>query len=317
MRMAEQIWSVARKLRLEYPGAHYHVMSRGDRREEIFKDDRDRFCFLETLGQACAKTGWRLHAWCLMANHFHLVVETPRANLVSGMKWLLGVYTLRFNRRHKLSGHLFGGRYKSLVVDGSGNGYLKTVCDYVHLNPIRAGLLEATAGLSRFPWSSYPAYLSRPSKRPEWLRVGKLLGEHGIPEDSAAGRRQFELRMEQRRASEDKEEWVPLRRGWFLGDKKFRKKLLAQMSERRSANHYGDEATESDLERAEGVVESELGRLGWKGSELGRRRKGDPKKVEMALRLRKESTMPMKWIAKRLKMGAPGSLSNLLRQKRK
>src|SRR5213593_4753214 len=131
-----------RPLRIEYAGARYHVMSRGDRREAIFHDDADRREFLRTLGEACLKTGWQVHAYCLMSNHFHLVVETPRANLVAGMKWFLGVYTSRFNRRHKLFGHLFSGRYKSLIVDGSGTGYLKTVCDYVHLNPVRARLIK-------------------------------------------------------------------------------------------------------------------------------------------------------------------------------
>ncbi len=80
---------------------------------------------------ACEKTGWQVHAYCLMSNHFHLVVETPRANLIEGMRWLLGTYTMRFNRRHKLSGHLFAGRYKSLLIDGATPGYLRTVCDYV------------------------------------------------------------------------------------------------------------------------------------------------------------------------------------------
>jgi REP element-mobilizing transposase RayT len=133
---------MARKLRLEYAGAIYHVMSRGDRREPIFKDDDDRKVFLKTLGEACGKTGWEVHAFCLMDNHFHMVVETPAANLVAGMKWFLGTYTGRFNRRHRVFGHLFSGRYKALVVDGSGSGYLKTVCDYVHLNPVRAGLVR-------------------------------------------------------------------------------------------------------------------------------------------------------------------------------
>ena len=126
---------MARKLRVEYPGAIYHLMDLGDRRESIFKDDEDRQRFLGTLGEACVKTGWQVHAYCPMSNHFHLVIETPQANLVRGMKWLLGVYTFRFNRRHKLFGHLFSGRYKSLIVDGSDSGYLKTVCD-VHLNPV-------------------------------------------------------------------------------------------------------------------------------------------------------------------------------------
>jgi REP element-mobilizing transposase RayT len=109
---------VPRKLRIQYPGAIYHVMNRGDQREDIFKNDQDRRRFLATLSQACEKTMWQVHAYCLMRNHFHLVAETPQANLVSGMKWLLGVYTKRYNIRHKLCGHLFAGRYKALVVDG-------------------------------------------------------------------------------------------------------------------------------------------------------------------------------------------------------
>jgi len=120
---------MARKLRVQYPGAIYHVMNRGDRREAIFSDDHDRQRFLDTLGEAREKTDWQVHAFCLMHNHFHLVLETPRANLVEGMQWFLGVYTSRFNHRHKEFGHLFSGRYKALIVDGSGSGYLKTVCD--------------------------------------------------------------------------------------------------------------------------------------------------------------------------------------------
>jgi len=125
-----------RKLRVEYEGAIYHVMNRGDRRESIFLCDEDRQLFLETLQEVCQKTGWQVHGYCLMGNHFHLVIETPRANLIAGMRWFLGTYTARFNRRHKFFGHLFSGRYKSLIVDGSGTGYLKTVCDYVHSSPL-------------------------------------------------------------------------------------------------------------------------------------------------------------------------------------
>ena len=146
---------MARKLRIQYPGAIYHVMNRGDRRQDIVRTDDDRELFVRTLGEACAKTDWQVHAWGLMRNHFHLVVETPKPNLVEGMKWFLGVYTARFNRRHKFFGHLFSGRYKSLFVDGSGNGYLKSVCDYVHLNPARAGLLRPRQALREYRWSSY------------------------------------------------------------------------------------------------------------------------------------------------------------------
>src|SRR5256886_12699044 len=192
-----------RKLRIEYEGAIYHVMNRGDRQEPIFKDDTDRQRFLEALAECCAKTDWQVHALCLMPNHFHLVVETPKSNLVAGMKWLLGTYTGRFNQRHKLVGHLFSGRYKALIVDGSGNGYLRTVCDYVHLNPVRAKLLKLEQPLREYRWSSYGEYLKSPTRRPEWLKVGRLFGEMGIPQDSAAGRRQFEQMMEQRRELEE------------------------------------------------------------------------------------------------------------------
>jgi len=113
---------MARKLRVQYPGAIYQVMNRGDRRKPIFKDDADYERFPATLGEACLKTGWQVHAYCLMPNHSHLAVETSQANLVSGMKWFLGTYTSRSNRRHKLLGHLFSRRYKSLIVDGSGTG---------------------------------------------------------------------------------------------------------------------------------------------------------------------------------------------------
>ena len=174
-----------------------------------------------------------------MPNHFHWVVETPQPNLVAGMKWLLGTYTSRFNRRHKLFGHLFSGRYKSLIVDGSGSGYLKSVGDNVHLNPARAKLVAADAPSKSFAWSSWPAYLLARSKRPAWLRVDRLLGEWGIPKDSPAGRQRLERALEERRGAEEGEEFKPIRRGWWLGEETFREELLTQMSERLGAEHYG------------------------------------------------------------------------------
>jgi len=110
-------------------GAVYHVMDRGDHQENIFRDEEDRRLFLVALEEVCQKASWQVHAFCLMSNRFHLVLETPSPNLVEGMKWFLGVYTRRFNARHKVFGHLFSSRYKALLVDGSGNGCLKTVGD--------------------------------------------------------------------------------------------------------------------------------------------------------------------------------------------
>ena len=304
---------MARKLRVEYPGAIYHLMNRGDRREPIFRDNDDRCRFVETLGEACLKTRWQVHAYCLMGNHFHLVVETPGANLVAGMKWFLGTYTARFNRRHKLFGHLFSGRYKSLIVDGSGNGYLRTVCDYAHLNPVRAKLLSPDQALRTYRWSSYGEYLKAPGKRPRWLRVDRLLGEMGIPQDSAAGRRQFELMMEERRRKDEPGDWKAVRRGWCLGDEPFRQELLEQMGRQMGRHHGGPERQESAQARAERLLAEELKRRGWSHEELDQRPKGDRVKVQMAKRLRKETTMTMDWIARKLNMGAAGYAANCLR----
>jgi REP element-mobilizing transposase RayT len=308
---------MARKLRLEYAGAIYHVMNRGDRREPIFKDDEDRQRFLTTLGEACAKTGWQVHALCLMPNHFHLVVETPRGNLVAGMKWLLGTYTLRFNRRHRVSGHLFSGRYKALIVDGSGDGYLKTVCDYVHLNPVRAKLLTSEQPLSEYRWSSWPEYLKSPGKRPAWLRVDRLLGEYRIPQDSAAGRRHLAASLEQRRGAEEGGEFKAIRRGWFLGDEALKRELLAQVSAKTGQWHYGELVQESAEATAERMVKEELSKRKWDETTLARRRKGDAVKVALAERLQRETTVTLAWIAARLHMGTRSYLAHLLYWKRR
>ena len=309
--------SMARKLRVEYPGAIYHVMNRGDRREPIFLDDTDRQRFVQTLGEACGRSGWQVHAYCLMPNHFHLVVETPQPTLVAGMKWFLGTYTGRFNRRHKLFGHLFSGRYKSLIVDGSGNGYLRTVCQYVHLNPARARLIKPEQQLRAYPWSSWSDYLRSPGKRPAWLRVDRVLGELGIPKDSAAGRQELERVMEGRRGAEAEAGYKAIRRGWFFGEKALKKELLGQMSERLGPEHYGQERQESQREAAERVVAEELRRRRWQEAALEQRAKGDPEKVKIAIRLRKETLMTVAWIAQRLRMGSVANVNTLLYQWRR
>ncbi|MEW6303073.1 MAG: transposase [Verrucomicrobiota bacterium] len=301
-----------RKLRVEYPGAIYHVMNRGDRREPIFRDARDRRRFIDTLEETCAKTGWQVHALCLMPNHFHLVVETPQGNLVAGMKWFLGTYTARFNRRHRVFGHLFGGRYKALLVDGSGNGYLRTVCEYVHLNPHRARLVGPKTPLSDYPWSSYAWYLAAPRKRPSWLRVDRVLGECGIPRDSVAGRREYERQMERRRWEADGQEYGGIRRGWCLGDAAFRRELLAAVAERAGAHHYGEELRESAEAKAQRLITQAVRQAGWRAADLSRRRKGDPWKVKLAQRLRRETTVTVEWIARQLHMGTRGHLTHLL-----
>ena len=298
-----------RPLRIEYEGARYHVMSRGDRREAIFLDDADRNEFLRTLGEACAKTAWQVHAYCLMSNHFHLVVETPRLNLALGMKWLLGTYTQRFNRRHKHWGHLFGGRYKAQMIDGRSQDYLRRACDYVHLNPVRAGIIAREARLDSFRWSSYPAY-RRPKLRPPWLRVDRLLGEHGLADDTAASRREFERRMHQ--ARREPEDETQLRRGWKIGAEDFRDWLAEKLLRRGRKGEQARDRTETDEALAEGMVVEALAAIRWREIDLALQPKGHRVKVEIAQRLREQTPMTRQWIADRLRMGSASYVSNLL-----
>jgi putative transposase len=304
-----------RKLRLQYPGAVYHVMSRGDRRESIFLNDVDRQDFLKTLAEACQKTGWQLHAYCLMSNHYHLVMETPEPNLVAGMAWLQSTYTIRLNHRHQLIGHVLSGRYKAQLVEGSGNGYLRTACDYVHLNPVRAGMLRDEERLLSYPWSSFGAYLAAPEHRPSWIRVDRLLGEHGLQGDTAVTRQQFEQRMEQRRREEtDPEALRSLRRGWCLGSSGFRREMLARMEGGLGEHHSGELHRASAEAKAKRIVSEELQRHGRQEADLLTHAKSDPVKLELAARLRRETTLPIKAIAALAQLGSSKSANAKLHQ---
>ena len=308
---------MARKLRVQYPGAIYHAMNRGDRREPIFRDDRDRQTFLLTLEEACEKTEWQIHAWCLMLNHFHLVIETPRPNLVDGMRWFLGVYSRRFNLRLKEVGHVFSGRYKALLVDGSESGYLKTVCDYVHLNPVRANLVAGEDRIAQYYWSSVRSYLEEPSSRPPWLRTDRLLGEWGIPNDSPAGRREFCARMEGRRRAELEPGYDPYGKEWCVGSETFRQELLRQVEIAATPRHRGPEIFETGVAKAERILREELESRHWSYDNLQTLRKGDPEKVRIAYRLRRETTMTLAWISEHLVMGSTGYVDCLLYKYRK
>jgi putative transposase len=302
---------MARPLRVEYAGARYHVVSRGDRREPIFLDDRDRKQFLDTLGQACGKTGWQVHAYCLMNNHFHLVVETPQANLATGMKWLLGTYTQRFNRRHRHWGHLFGGRYKAQLIDERSPGYLVIAANYVHLNPVRAGLLRKTDSLQKYLWSSYPTYL-RQALQPPWLRIDRVLGEHGIQHDSAKGRREFSRRIQQLCRAEEISQHAALLRGWKIGGEDFADWLAEKLARRGRKGERASERGETDQALAERLVRKALSKMGWTENDLKRRAKGDREKVKIARRLREHTPMSRQWIATRLHMGSASYLSALI-----
>ena len=160
---------MARPLRIEYAGALYHVTSRGDRREDIYLDDEDREAWLEVLAIVCQRFNWRCHAWCLMDNHYHLVIETVKGNLSRGMRQLNGVYTQKSNRRHQQSGHLFQGRYKAILIDR--DSYLLEVSRYVVLNPVRARMVREAGD---WAWSSYRGMVGE-APVSEWLEVDWLL----------------------------------------------------------------------------------------------------------------------------------------------
>lgn len=177
---------MARPLRIEYPGAHYHVMSRGNERQPIVRDDADRVKRLDWLRRAIEMYGWRLHAFVLMENHDHLFVETPDANLSAGMQFLNGSYTSYFNRRHRRCGHLFQGRFKSQLVEEE--GYYLEVSRYIHLNPVRAQCVERA---QQYRWSSYPGY-HHGGRTCDWVTYDKVLGEFGPdPKQARRSYRQF------------------------------------------------------------------------------------------------------------------------------
>ena len=212
--------------------------------------------------------------------------------------------------QYKLFGHLFSGRYKSLIVDGSGDDYLRTVCDYVHLNPIRAKLLQPEQPLQEYRWSSYPEYLKSVGQRVSWLRVDRVLGELGIRRDDATGRKLFAQVMKERRGKDKPGEWKLVRRGWFLGGAQLREQVLEMMESGMGAYHGGEERRETEAQR---LVLEELRKRRWTEQDLKKRRKTDAHKVKMAARLRSESVMTLDWIARCLQMGCRHTVANCLK----
>ena len=206
---------------MEYPGAVYHIMARGNHGQEICADDRDRQMWLAAVAEACHRTGWRMHAWVLMGNHQHLLLETPEANLVNGMKWLQGTYTQRYNARHRQRGHLFQGRYRAMPVAVDEPHYFRVVSTYIHLNPARAKLIRVgEQKLWEYPWSSYPHYVRRAA--PKWLETARVMASVGLPPEDRSGyeayleSRVLELGIKAGRR-EWEAQWRNLRRGWYVG----------------------------------------------------------------------------------------------------
>ena len=308
--------AMARKVRVEFPGAVYHVMCRGDRRESIFEDDFDRVRFLETLAQACQRTGWRIHAYVLMSNHYHWLLETPQANLVAGMRWFQSTFTVRYNLRHRKAGHLFQGRYKAVLVDPERDGYFATVADYIHLNPARARLVGKKDALLDFRWSSLPAYVGRTSQRPAWLEVSRVLGELGF-DGRARDRRAYGQRMEERaREGLEEETLRQLRRGWMLGGDAFRDRVLDWMEKNaggRAVRKVRREEADADhgQGQAERIIKEMLKGLNMSEREVVSARKGDWRKRVIAQRVRGETSVSLRWLGARLGMGSEGHVSRV------
>ena len=162
---------MARPLRIEYPGAVYHITGRGNERKAIFKDDHDRKAFLSTLQHANNRYNWTCHSYCLMNNHYHLLIETPDGNLSIGMRQLNGIYTQLYNKRHKRNGHLFQGRYKAILIQK--DTHLLEVYRYIVLNPVRAGTVGQP---DAWKWSSYRATAGREQPHP-CLTTAWILGQ--------------------------------------------------------------------------------------------------------------------------------------------
>src|SRR5690606_9803732 len=202
---------MARPIRLEFAGALYHVTARGDRREAIYEDDADREQFLSLLGDVVQLFNWRCHAYCLMTNHYHLVVETPDANLSKGMRQLNGVFTQWSNRRHRRSGHLFQGRFKAVLVDA--DRYLLELTRYVVLNPVRAHMVKSAGD---WPWSSYRATIGD-ADAPAWLETDGLLAQFGRRRSRAVAA--YERFIDE--GVDADSIWRHLNRQAFLGDDAF------------------------------------------------------------------------------------------------
>lgn len=315
---------MARKPRLEYAGAVYHVINRGNRRQAIFRTDEDRNLFLSTLQEVCERTGWVVHAYVLMGNHFHFLLETPEPNLVAGMQWLQGTYTKRFNAVHREWGHLFQGRYKAIPIDPGGD-YLLTVATYIHLNPVRVkGSDFERQQLKNFPWSSFPGYLSK-SMRMSALRVDRVLSSLAL-EDTPSGRVSYSQYMMRRvlevqyaqKPWEADAKWKDIRRGWCLGGAGFRTELVDRMGrvvEKDEGTAFGGDGFREHNERqAIQLLEKGLGVLGLRAVDLKGMRKSSPEKCALAWLIRKRTSVKTEWIKERLHMGAATNFSELLKR---
>jgi len=297
-----------RKLRLEFPGAIYHVINRGNYRTWIFEDAATRSAFESCLFEVCERSQWLLHAFVIMSNHFHLALETPLGNLVAGMQWLESTFANRFNRFRREHGHLFQSRYKSLLVE-KGDA-LGTVCDYLHLNPVRAGIVDP-ATLLTYRHSSY-WYLHRKT-RPGFLRPATALAASCGLTDSRKGRDAYAQYLAWQAAEGPvgkNEAYVSMSKGWALGTDGFKAALVKDFDlapQVRAWEVAG--AREVAVTRWQGALDVALRKLGKSVSNCSDGRKSAPWKIAVAVHLKHSTQASNRWLTDQLHMGSAVAVS--------
>ena len=301
---------MARALRVEYAGAVYHVMCRGNNGQDIFLSNSDRECFLQTLEESCLKTGWRVHAYVLMDNHYHLLLETPEPNLVAGMKWLQGTYTQRFNKRNGRCGHLFQGRYKSLIIDPEANGYFSVVGSYIHLNPVRAALCSDPCN---YLWCSCRYYADEALQPPDWLALDRIRGALGLSGSNRELSSQYQNYIRARaveelnpeKAEELNQSRGPLKRGWIMGNDAFRNRVLDLMEQQNGSsgdNLRGEQRRMHGEHQAENYIKKALSLLNMEECELIEMKNSCLEKQAISWLLKNHTAVTAVWIARRLGM---------------
>jgi putative transposase len=313
-----------RQVRLEYPSAIYHIMARGNRKGLIFIDDKDRYRFLDTLAEVCGRTGFRVHSYVLMPNHYHLLLETPEANLVAGMHWLQSTYTIRFNLRHKLVGHLFQGRYKAIPIDSEDPLYFRIISEYIHLNPARAGLLDSQKpNLASYFWSSYRAFIGN-KPLPGWLARTRVFAATDLADDGVAERRRYRLyltgKMNEaigaKTSQQMEEEWRLIRRGWYFGTKLFKAELeeVADyvVTDKQRASFNGSGLAKHDNRVAMEWLEAALDVAEITLEECRELRPSNPLKQAIVWFLRSRTVASGRWIDKRIGVGHVSNISRAM-----
>jgi REP element-mobilizing transposase RayT len=301
---------MARKLRLEYAGAIYHVISRGNYRADVFGQDRTKAAFLGCLEEASLKAGWRVHAWCVMSNHYHVCLETPEPNLVAGMRWLQATFSLRFNRFRQEHGHVFQGRYKALPVEPQSAG---AVCHYIHLNPVRAGIIKVEA-LPDWPWTSMSRLMSG-RKAGSFTPVVALEHAGGL-RDTPADRKRY-LAYLAWLSDDDTEKkrlaFEQMSKDWAIGSREFKMDLIRDHKQLAEALHAQPEG-ERDIAREvwQERLSMYLAALKKSVPELRVSAKGAPWKVAVAAAMKTTTTASNPWLAEQLHMGSPFRLSRLV-----